>query len=124
MDRSRTRPIQRALVDHLTIIHAPLPSLQGLAARHGSDIEVLHAVHVVEGKGKSLPILGTDQLVDIKRMNRLIAGLIATTVAQGFPASGETGEKQLGHDSSSSVLGHKPVSPALVRSEPRWSAET
>jgi hypothetical protein len=38
-------------------------------------------MHILEAKGEPLPILWTDQLVDVKRMNRLIACLIATTVA-------------------------------------------
>jgi hypothetical protein len=85
-------------------------------------MEVLDAVYILEGKSKPLPVLGTDQLIDVERMNRLIAFPIATTVAKGLPASGKTCEEQIGHDSSSSVLAHNPASPALVLAAPDWRA--
>ena len=61
-------------------------------------MQLLNAMQVCEGKRKALPFLGTDELIDVNRMNRLIALLIATTVAKGLPASGDTREKHISHD--------------------------
>jgi hypothetical protein len=44
-------------------------------------VELLDAVQVGERKGKALPFRGADQLIDVNGMNRLVALLIATTVA-------------------------------------------
>ena len=61
-------------------------------------MQLLNAMQVCEGKRKALPFLGTDELIDVNRMNRLIALVIATTVAKGLPASGDTCEKHIRHD--------------------------
>jgi hypothetical protein len=70
----------------------PQPSyVDGCRTRHRSDMQLLEPVHVVEGKPKAFALLGGDELIDIDRMNRLFTVLIATTVAQRLPASGQTG---------------------------------
>lgn len=65
-------------------------------------MELLDAMQVRQRKGKPLPFLGADGLIDVNRMNRLIALLIATTVAKRLPASGQTCEKHIGHRYQSS----------------------
>ncbi len=50
-------------------------------------MEVLDTMQVCQGKGKPLSLVGRDQLIDIDRVYRLIALLIATTVAKRFIAS-------------------------------------
>jgi hypothetical protein len=61
-------------------------------------MEMLHAVHVRQCKGKSFPLCGCDEFIDIDGMNGLIARLIATTVAKRLPASGYTGQKDVSHN--------------------------
>ena len=85
-------------------------------------MEVLDAVYILEGKSKPLPVLGTDQLIDVERMNRLIAFPIATTVAKRLPASGEAGEKDISHNGHScyrTATGQRP----LCAIEPRCPAK-
>jgi hypothetical protein len=65
-------------------------------------MQPLDAVQVGQRKGEPFPFFGCDELSDIDRMNRLIAGLIATTVAKWFPASGKTGEKNICHNPNTS----------------------
>jgi hypothetical protein len=62
-------------------------------------MQVLDAMQVGQGKGEAFALFGRDKLIDVDRMNRLLALVIATTVAKGLPASGETREKDIGHDS-------------------------
>jgi hypothetical protein len=64
-------------------------------------MEVLDAMQVVQRKSKTFSFFRGDKLIDVDRMNRLITRtiVIATTVAKGLPASGETGEKDISHDS-------------------------
>jgi hypothetical protein len=88
----------RAFVDNLTVVHVQLVHLDGLPTRHRGDMQVLDAVHVLQRKGKALPLLRRDELIDIDRMNRFITLVIATTVAKGFPASGEAGKEDISHD--------------------------
>jgi hypothetical protein len=54
-------------------------------------------MEVRQRKGKAFSLFRRDKLIDINHMNRLIAMLIATTVAQWFIASGEAGQKDIGH---------------------------
>jgi hypothetical protein len=54
-------------------------------------MEVLDPMQVGQRKGKPFSLFRRDKIIDVNRMNRLITGLIATTVAQRFPASGEAG---------------------------------
>jgi hypothetical protein len=61
-------------------------------------MEVLDAMQVGQGKGKAFSLLGRNEFIDIDRLNRLIARLIATTVAKRFPASGKTGQKDISHN--------------------------
>ena len=73
--------IHRAFVDDLAVIHPQLARSHRLAARYRGDVELLDAMQIGERKGKALPFLGADQLIDVNGMNRLVALLIATTVA-------------------------------------------
>jgi hypothetical protein len=70
----------------------------GAPAEDGGDMEVLDAVHVRQRKSKPFPLFGCDKFIDVDGMNRFITGLIATTVAQRLPASGEAGQKDVSHD--------------------------
>ncbi len=60
--------------------------------RHGA---LLEAVRVGERDRQALPCRGTHELVDINRMDGLIARVMATPVAQELPASGATGEEDI-----------------------------
>jgi hypothetical protein len=60
-------------------------------------MEVLDPMQVAQRKGKPFSLFRRDKVIDVNRMNRLITGLIATTVAQRLPASGEAGQKDIGH---------------------------
>jgi hypothetical protein len=86
-----TRLINRALVDDLAIIQAQLVWVGGTPPGDSSDMEVLDAVHVRQREGKPFSLFGCDKFIDIDGMDRLITGLIATTVAKRLPASGDTG---------------------------------
>jgi hypothetical protein len=61
-------------------------------------MEELDAVEVRQRKSIPFPLFGCNKFIDVDGMNRLITGLIATTVAQRFPASGEAGQKDVSHD--------------------------
>jgi hypothetical protein len=54
-------------------------------------------MQVGQRKGIPFSLIRRNKLIDVNRMNRLITGLIATTVAQRFIASGEAGQKDIGH---------------------------
>jgi hypothetical protein len=71
--------------------------VHGLPARDGSDVKVLDPMQVAQREGKAFALFRRDKHIDINRMNRLITSLIATTVAQRFIASGEAGQKDIGH---------------------------
>ena len=60
-------------------------------------MQKLDPMQVGQCKGKPISLLGRNKLIDIDRMNRLLTRVIATTVAKGLPASGKTGEKDVGH---------------------------
>jgi hypothetical protein len=60
-------------------------------------VEVRDPMEVGQRKGKAFSLVRRDKVIDIDHMNRLITLLIATTVAQRFVASGETGQKDIGH---------------------------
>jgi hypothetical protein len=62
-------------------------------------MQVLDAMQIGQRKGKPFSLCRCDELIDVDRMNRFSALLVATTVAQRFPASGETGQKDVSHDS-------------------------
>jgi hypothetical protein len=89
--------IDRALVDDLAIIHTELMWGRGAPTGDGSDVEVLDAMQVPQRKGEPFPLFRCNQCIDIDGMNRLIARLIATTVAKRLPASGHTGQKDVSH---------------------------
>jgi hypothetical protein len=76
-----------------------LVHINDLSAGSGSDMQVLDAVQVGQRERKAFSLFRRNKLIDIDRMNRLLALIIATTVAKGLPASGKTGEKNIGHDS-------------------------
>jgi hypothetical protein len=86
----------------LAVIHPQLACAHRLAARYRGDVELLDAMQGGERKGKALSFLGADQLIDVNGVNRLVALLIATTVAEGFPASGQAREKEVCHGFHSS----------------------
>ena len=96
--------ILRALVDDLAVVHVQLVRIHGIAARDGVHMEVLDPMEVAQRKGKAFSLFRRDKVIDINRMNRLITGLIATTVAQWFIASGEAGQKNVGHHDHPSRL--------------------
>jgi hypothetical protein len=87
----------RALVDDLAVIHVQLVRIRGVPARDGAHMEVLDPMEVAQRKGKPFSLFGCDKVIDVDGMNRFITGLIATTVAQWFPASGEAGQKDVSH---------------------------
>ena len=60
-------------------------------------MEVLDAVQVGKREGKAFSLIGRNEFIDVDRVNGLIARLIATTVAERFPASSEAGEKDISH---------------------------
>ena len=97
MRRLEAGLILRALVDDLAVVHVELARVHVIAARDGVHMEVVDPMEVGQRKGKALSLFGRDKLIDINRMNRLITSLIATTVAQWFIASGEAGQKDIGH---------------------------
>jgi hypothetical protein len=60
-------------------------------------VEVLDPVKVGQCKGEAFSLFRRNKVIDVYGVNRLFTGLIATTVAQWFPASGETGEEDISH---------------------------
>lgn len=60
-------------------------------------MKMLYPMEVSQRKGKPFSLFRRDKLIDINRMNGLITALIATTVAQRFVTSGETGQKDVSH---------------------------
>jgi hypothetical protein len=97
----RPRLILGALVDDLAVIHVYLVRVHDLPSGDRGDMQVLDAMQVGQCKGKPLSFFGCDKFIDIDRVNGLLACLIATTVAKGLPASGETSQKDISHDSYS-----------------------
>ena len=91
--------ILRALVDNLAVVHVELVHINDLPAGNGGNMQVLDTMQVGQRKGKAFSFFGRDKLVDIDRMNRLLTLVIATTVAKGLPASGQTSEKNISHNS-------------------------
>ena len=64
-------------------------------------MQLLDAMQVGQRKGKPFSVFGCDEDIDVDGVNRLIALLIATTVAKRLPASGQAGEKNISHESYS-----------------------
>jgi hypothetical protein len=95
--RLRTGLILRALVDDLAVVHVQLARVHGFPARDRGHMEVGDPVEIGQRKGKAFSLFRRDKLIDVNRMNRLIAALIATTVAQWFVASSEAGQKDVSH---------------------------
>jgi len=62
-------------------------------------MEVLDAMQIPQRKGEPFPLFRCNKLIYINGMNRLIARLIATTVAKRVPTSGDTGQKDVSHNS-------------------------
>jgi hypothetical protein len=90
--------MQPALIDHLAVVHAHPGDRRGPSAWHRGHVEVVDAMEVCERQGEALPCLGADESVAVKRMNGLIACLMAITVAPWPPASGETRGEGFSHD--------------------------
>jgi hypothetical protein len=65
--------------------------------RPRGDVEVLETMQLAERKGETLALVGGEELIDIDGMNRLITVVVATTVAQGLPASREAGQEEVSH---------------------------
>jgi hypothetical protein len=96
-DWLRAGLILRAFVDDLAVVHVQLAHVHGIPTRDGAHMQVLDPMEVRQRKGKPFSLFRRDKVIDVNRMNRLITGLIATTVAQRFPASGEAGQKDVSH---------------------------
>lgn len=94
----------RTFIDDLAVVHVQLARIHGISTRDGLHMEVLNPMEVGQGKGKAFALFRRDKVIDINRMNRLVTGLIATTVAQWFIASGEAGQKHVGHHDHPSKL--------------------
>ena len=89
--------VLRALVDDLAVVHVQPARVYGLSTRDGLHMQVGDPMQVGQRKGKAFPLVRRDKLIDIDRMNRLLTLVIATTVAKGLPASGETGQEDVSH---------------------------
>jgi hypothetical protein len=90
--------ILRALVDNLAVVHVELVHVHDLPTGYRGDVQVLDAMHVGQRKSKTFSVFRCDKRIDIDCMNRLLALVIATTVAKRLPTSGETREKDISHD--------------------------
>jgi hypothetical protein len=97
----RARLILRALIDDLAVVHVQPVRVHSFPAGHWGHMEVLDAMQVGQRKGKAFSLIGRNEFIDIDRVNGLTARLIATTVAERFPASGEAGEKDISHNGHS-----------------------
>jgi hypothetical protein len=64
-------------------------------------MQVLDAMQVGQGKGKAFSLFWGNEFINVDGVNRLLARLIATTVAQRLPASGKAGQKHVSHDDHS-----------------------
>ena len=73
--------VLRTLVDDLAVVHVQLVWVHRVATRHGSHMQVLDAMQVGQGKGKTFSLFGGNEFIDVDGVNRLLARLIATTVA-------------------------------------------
>ena len=93
----RTGLVLRALVDDLAVVHVQLVRVHGLPTGDGLHVEVLDPMEIGQCKGKSFSLFGRDKVIDVDSMNRLITRVIATTVAQWFPASREAGQEDISH---------------------------
>lgn len=89
--------ILRALVDDLASIHVELVQVNDPSTGDRGDMKGLDTMQVGQSKGKSLSFFGCDALIDLNRVNWLLTFLVATTVAKGLPASGETGKEDVSH---------------------------
>jgi hypothetical protein len=89
--RLRFGLILRALIDDLAVVHAELVEVRDLPTGDGGDMQVLDAMQIGQRKGKPFSLCRCNELIDVDRMNWLIALAIATTVAERLPTSGETG---------------------------------
>ncbi|MBI3327450.1 MAG: hypothetical protein HYZ81_12210 [Nitrospinae bacterium] len=52
-------------------------------------MQPLNAVQIPEGKGEALALIRGEEVIHVDGVDRLIAGVIATTVAQWLPSSRE-----------------------------------
>ena len=90
-------PIRQVLVDDLAILHVELVQANNPFMGNGGDMEVLDTIQVGQCKGKSLSFFGCDERIDLNHVTWLLTFPLATTVAKGLPASGETGKKDVSH---------------------------
>ena len=89
--------ILRALVDDLAIIHVELVQVIDPSMGDRGDMKVLDTMQVGQCKGKSFSFFGCDERIDLNHVNWLLTFPVATTVAKGLPASGETGKEDVSH---------------------------
>jgi hypothetical protein len=89
--------IPRALIDDRAIIHVDLVQVKDLFAGGRGDMKVLDTIQVGQSKGKLFSCFGCDELIDPNRVNGLLTFPVATTVAKGLTASGETGKENVSH---------------------------
>lgn len=71
----------RALINDLAIVHMQLAWVRNFFTGDGLHMQVGNPMQVGQCKGKALALFCGDKHIDIDRMNRFIATLIATTVA-------------------------------------------
>lgn len=89
--------VLRALIDDLAVVHVQLARIGSVLARDGLHVEVLDPVEVGQCESESFSFFGRNKVIDVDGVNRLITRLIATTVAQWFPASREAGQEDISH---------------------------
>jgi hypothetical protein len=89
--------ILRALVDDLAIIHVELVQVIDPSMGDRGDMKVLDTMQVGQCKGKSFSFFGCDERIDLNHVNWLLTFPVATTVAKGLPASGETSKENVSH---------------------------
>ncbi len=86
-----------ALVDDLAIIHRELVQVNDPSTGDGGNMKMLDTMQVSQRKGKSLSFFGCAERIDLNHVTWLLTFPLATTVAKGLPASGETGKKDVSH---------------------------
>jgi hypothetical protein len=81
-------PLERALVEDLTISQARLVRAHDCPTGGRGHMQELDTVHIGQCRSMIRPLVDCDELIDIDRVNRLVALWIATTVAMRLPTSG------------------------------------
>ena len=68
-----------------------------LSTWDGGDWEVLGDRQAAQCQGNAFSLFGCNELIDVDRVNWLLALTAATTVAKVLPASSETSEEDVNH---------------------------